>query len=162
GGGSMLIRGQTSIKASNNPLLVVDGVIFRGGITDINPSDIATIDILKDASAAAVYGSQSASGVLIITTKRGTTGTPKVNASTKIGVASLTNVMRPFNAEEYLENRGIDTYQTYGDQPLYYYSNPNDLPAGVTLEEWMNLDATPSDDPIDMWLNRLRLTNTEK
>jgi len=162
GGGSMEIRGQTSIKASNDPLLVVDGVIYRGVITDINPSDIATIDILKDASAAAVYGAQSASGVLIITTKRGTAGTPKVNASTKLGVVSLTNMMRPFNAEEYLENRGVDTYQTYGDKPLYYYSNPNDLPTGVSLEDWKNLDATTSDDPVDMWLNRLRLTNTEK
>lgn len=58
----MLIRGEKSINASNSPLIVLDGVIFNGDLVDINPSDIETIDILKDGSSAAVYGSRAASG----------------------------------------------------------------------------------------------------
>lgn len=163
GGGSMGIRGQNSLKASDNPLLVVDGVIFSGVISDINPQDIQTIDILKDASSAAIYGSRSASGVLIITTKRGTVGKPSINFSTKIGITpGFTKTMRPYNAEEYLVNRGINAYQTYGNKPLYYWTNPDHLPNGVTLEEWKNLESNPSNDPVDMWLNRLNMTNIEK
>jgi TonB-dependent starch-binding outer membrane protein SusC len=65
------IRGTTSISGSQDPLIVVDGVIFRGNMIDINPNDIESIDILKDASSAAIYGSQATNGVIIITTKAG-------------------------------------------------------------------------------------------
>ncbi|MDR2121199.1 MAG: TonB-dependent receptor [Tannerella sp.] len=71
---SMLIRGQKSISGSNDPLVVVDGVIFMGSINDLNPNDIATYDVLKDATSAAVYGSRSANGVIMITTKKGRAG----------------------------------------------------------------------------------------
>lgn len=76
---SMQVRGQNSISGSNDPLLVVDGVIFMGSINDINPNDIASYDVLKDATSAAVYGSRSANGVIIITTKKGRTGKPIIN-----------------------------------------------------------------------------------
>ena len=66
---SISIRGRNSISGSTSPLVVLDGVIFRGNITDINPSDIESIDVLKDASSTAIYGSQAANGVLMITTK---------------------------------------------------------------------------------------------
>ena len=75
---SMQMRGQKSISGSNDPLIVVDGVIFMGSINDINPNDIASYDVLKDATSAAAYGSRSANGVIIITTKRGKTGKPVV------------------------------------------------------------------------------------
>jgi len=68
---SISIRGRTSISGSQSPLIVVDGVIFRGSMIDINPNDIESIDILKDASSSAIYGSQSTNGVIIITTKTG-------------------------------------------------------------------------------------------
>ena len=68
---SISIRGTTSISGSQSPLIVVDGVIFRGNLIDINPNDIKSVDILKDASSAAIYGSQATNGVLIITTKSG-------------------------------------------------------------------------------------------
>ncbi len=68
---SISIRGTTSISGNQNPLIVVDGVIFRGNLIDINPNDIESIDILKDASSAAIYGSQATNGVIIITTKSG-------------------------------------------------------------------------------------------
>ncbi|WP_234998004.1 carboxypeptidase-like regulatory domain-containing protein, partial [Parabacteroides sp. Marseille-P3160] len=66
---SMQLRGQKSISGSNDPLIVVDGVIFMGSLSNINPNDIASYDILKDATSAAAYGSRSANGVIIITTK---------------------------------------------------------------------------------------------
>ena len=70
------IRGQRSLSASNDPLIVLDGIPFMGSISDINPADIKSMDILKDASATAIYGSRGANGVIIITTVKGTQGTP--------------------------------------------------------------------------------------
>lgn len=83
--GSIQIRGLNSISASNEPLIVVDGIPYAGNIRDINPNDIASVEILKDASAAAIYGSRAASGVVLITTKRGKSGTViEFNASWSI------------------------------------------------------------------------------
>jgi len=80
---SMIMRGQKSISGSNDPLIVVDGVIYLGSIGDINPNDIASYDVLKDATSAAAYGSRSANGVIIITTKKGHSQKPIItlNAS---------------------------------------------------------------------------------
>ena len=70
------IRGQRSLSASNDPLIVLDGIPFMGQLSDINPTDIKSMDILKDASATAIYGSRGANGVIIITTVKGSMGTP--------------------------------------------------------------------------------------
>ena len=70
------IRGQRSLSASNDPLIVLDGIPFMGQLSDINPTDIKSMDILKDASATAIYGSRGANGVIIITTTKGAMGTP--------------------------------------------------------------------------------------
>ena len=70
------IRGQRSLSASNDPLIVLDGIPFMGQLSDINPSDIKSMDILKDASATAIYGSRGANGVIIITTVKGAQGAP--------------------------------------------------------------------------------------
>ena len=70
------IRGQRSLTASNDPLIVLDGIPFMGQLSDINPTDIKSMDILKDASATAIYGSRGANGVIIITTVKGSQGTP--------------------------------------------------------------------------------------
>lgn len=79
------IRGFGSINASNNPLIVVDGFPFDGGLSDINPGEIENITVLKDASASALYGSRAANGVIMITTKRGRSGTLSVNFRTNHG-----------------------------------------------------------------------------
>ena len=71
GGSSLEVRGPTSLSAGTSPLIVLDGVIYQGSLSDINPNDIESIDILKDASSAAVFGSKAASGVILVTTKRG-------------------------------------------------------------------------------------------
>ena len=70
------IRGQRSLTASNDPLIVLDGIPFMGQLSDINPTDIKSMDILKDASATAIYGSRGANGVILITTEKGSMGLP--------------------------------------------------------------------------------------
>jgi TonB-linked SusC/RagA family outer membrane protein len=76
---SVRVRGQRSISGSNDPLILLDGVIYLGSISDINPNDIASFDILKDAVSAATYGSRSANGIIAITTKKGKSGKPVIN-----------------------------------------------------------------------------------
>lgn len=161
GGGSLEVRGPTSLAANNSPLIVLDGVIYNGSIGDINPNDIESIDILKDASSAAIFGARSASGVLIVTTKRGKTSKPTINFSTKIGVAGITHHMRPQSPEEYLQSRGDYWADVNQDKPDYYYTNPNELPSSLSLEEWKNYDTTPSDDPVQIWFDRMGMTQVE-
>lgn len=77
---SVLLRGHRSIAGSNSPLYIIDGAI-NDHIEDLNPNDVASMEVLKDASATAIYGSRGANGVIIVTTKKGQTGAPKVSAS---------------------------------------------------------------------------------
>ncbi len=99
---SMLIRGQNSINGSNNPLIVLDGVIYMGSINDINPNDIASFDILKDAVSSAVYGSRSANGVIAITTKKGKIGKPVITFNTSVGIQSWQNEPVLMRGEEWI------------------------------------------------------------
>ncbi|MDR1224506.1 MAG: TonB-dependent receptor [Tannerella sp.] len=101
---SMQIRGQKSISGSNDPLLVVDGVIYLGNINDINPNDIASFDILKDATSAAAYGSRSANGVIIITTKKGRTAKPVITLNASGSMQSWNNRPELMNGERWLES----------------------------------------------------------
>lgn len=91
GASDISIRGQTTLSATRTPLIVLDGIIFNGSLNDINVSDIEHIDVLKDASAAAVYGSRSANGVIIITTKKGSSEKPKITFNAYYGVQFQTN-----------------------------------------------------------------------
>lgn len=90
-GGAVVVRGKTSINGSNKPLWVVDGVIVGDGVGQLNPADIETMTILKDAASTAIYGSQGANGVIVVTTKNGKTGKMTVNASAKVGFSRLNN-----------------------------------------------------------------------
>ena len=85
GGGDLQIRGRSSINAGTTPLIVVDGVIYPGALSDINPNDISTIDVLKDATSAAVFGAKSASGVVIITTKKGSRKGAQITLNSNFG-----------------------------------------------------------------------------
>lgn len=85
---SIRIRGFGSINASNSPLYVVDGIPYDGNLNSINPSDIATMSVLKDASASALYGARGANGVVIITTKKGSEGEPEINFKATFGSSS--------------------------------------------------------------------------
>ncbi len=120
---SLSIRGQTSLSASDRPLVVRDGIIYNGDIADINISDVESVDILKDASSAAVYGSRSANGVMLITTKKGKSETPSVSFNMSYGFQDMANnPMRVMNGNEYAI-RNVDYYY---QQDLYtwYKTNP--------------------------------------
>ena len=99
---SMLIRGQNSISGSNDPLIVLDGVIFLGSLGDINPNDIASFDVLKDAVSAAAYGSRSANGVIAITTKKGLIGKPIISFKASTGVQTWQNKPVMMKGEEWI------------------------------------------------------------
>ena len=96
------IRGQNSINGSNTPLIVLDGVIYLGSISDINPNDIASYDVLKDAVSAAAYGSRSANGVIAITTKKGKSGKPVITFNTSTGFQTWQNQPVMMKAAEWL------------------------------------------------------------
>lgn len=99
-GFSVRVRGTNSINASSEPLYVVDGVPTND-TRSINPSDIDAITVLKDASSAAIYGAQGANGVVLITTKRGTTSKPTVSIDTYTGFSQAWNTLPVLNGEQY-------------------------------------------------------------
>ncbi|WP_124979260.1 SusC/RagA family TonB-linked outer membrane protein [Nonlabens xiamenensis] len=110
-GFSIRIRGTNSINAGSEPLYVVDGVPTTD-TRSINPSDVDTITILKDASSTAIYGAQGANGVVLITTKRGTTAKPKVSLDMYAGVSQVWNTLEVLNGEQYrdlMEELGLTT-----------------------------------------------------
>lgn len=110
------IRGTRSLNADNDPLIVLDGIPFAGKLSDINPNDIKSLDILKDASSTAIYGSRGANGVIMVTTFKGTVGQkPRVSYNGYYGVKSLYNRYPMMNGEELYQLRkdaGIYTEQT--------------------------------------------------
>ncbi|MGQ1787157.1 MULTISPECIES: TonB-dependent receptor [unclassified Saccharicrinis] len=100
---SMLIRGQNSISGTNDPLIVLDGVVYLGSLSDINPNDIASYDILKDAVSAAVYGSRSANGVIAITTKRGSSKKPVITLNTSTSLQTWQDRPVMMNGEQWID-----------------------------------------------------------
>ena len=88
---AIVIRGKSTVNGSTAPLWVIDGVIVGSGTTDMNPADIESITVLKDAASTAIYGSQGTNGVIVVTTKKGRAGTPVVNFSAQGGVNTLHN-----------------------------------------------------------------------
>ncbi len=112
-GSNIRIRGTGSINSSNEPIYVIDGVIISQDannmnsnvMASINPSDIVSIDILKDASATAIYGSRASNGVIIITTRRGEAGSAVINFNTNIGLQELPKRLDMLNLSQYAQHR---------------------------------------------------------
>ncbi|NJO68577.1 MAG: TonB-dependent receptor plug domain-containing protein [Bacteroidetes bacterium] len=114
---SVRIRGNSSVQGGNDPLYVVDGMLIQsnsidrladggGGsnpLTDINPSDIESVQILKDAAATSIYGARASNGVVLITTKRGKTGAPTIKASYYYGMQEITKTIPQINAPQFRE-----------------------------------------------------------
>jgi TonB-linked SusC/RagA family outer membrane protein len=98
---SILIGGRNSITAATRPLIIFDGVPFTGGFSDINPEDIQSIEILKDASAVAIYGSRGSNGVIIITGKSGKKGKMKVNLDISYGTQEIANKPNLLSANDF-------------------------------------------------------------
>lgn len=100
---SIRVRGSGSITASNEPLYVVDGFpLMDGNISDLNPSDIESMEILKDASSTAIYGSRGANGVVMITTKKGKSGTKNLSVNTSVGVQMPGRLANLISGEDFI------------------------------------------------------------
>ena len=121
---SITIRGNRSINANNGPLYIVDGIQY-GNYQDINPSDIQSFEVLKDASSTAIYGSRGANGVIIITTKSGIVGTPKISLSLYNGNSEVTGYPSPMNAQQFADlkrqaNRTLGRWKSNADDALIF------------------------------------------
>ena len=118
--GAVYIRGQRSLNASSNPLYVVDGIpMLNGGLESFNPNDIESIEVLKDASATAIYGSRGANGVVLVTTKKGKEGTLNVSYAGSVTVEKLVDNATWMTSGEYIDWR----------RNAYYNLNPNSYPS---------------------------------
>jgi TonB-linked SusC/RagA family outer membrane protein len=113
----IMIRGRNSIAANNAPLVVVDGIPYGGNLADLNPADIESIEVLKDGSAAAIYGSRGSNGVILITTKQGIEGPPTISYDGYFSVQEFTNMPK------------------YLDGPGFYDFKNERLVSGVTASE---------------------------
>jgi TonB-linked SusC/RagA family outer membrane protein len=170
---SLLVRGKSNFgtNSSSSPLIVLNGVIYGGQLADINPNDIATIDVLKDASASAIYGAQSSNGVVIITTKKGKMGKPIITYNGNIGMNRVTNFPHLLNGNEFVAWRqDVRWSQANFDSSIattpagpisrkYKFTNPADLPAGTPVAAWLALGGNAREtNPTDLtsaWLSRL-------
>ena len=162
GGGSIQLRGQNSVYTDgdhNAPLIVLDGMVFYGELSEINPNDISQIDVLKDASSTAIYGAKAACGVIIITTKKGKVGKPVINISTSLGLDTKSDFRSVYDAMGYMKFRedwyktttlGFDekgnySYYAIGDKGVGYYDSPDNLlQYGMNIDQWKAL-STSSD-----------------
>ena len=137
--GTIRIRGYRSISAGNEPLYVVDGVpLQNGGIESINPADIKSIDILKDASSTAIYGSRGANGVIIVTTNRGEQGATRINYKGSFTFETIDDKSPAMTASEYITWR---RWAYYNSAPTKY--SPGDQP---TMEQDKKFFAPSGDD----------------
>ena len=139
---SVRVRGASSITAGNEPLYVIDGVpLIRGdlslldigqtqgidALSDLNPNEIESIEVLKDASAAAIYGSRASNGVVLISTKRGrATGSPEIRVQTYYGTQQAWRMPRFLNATEYVEVQNEALANDLGEDYAQYYGFDND------------------------------------
>jgi TonB-linked SusC/RagA family outer membrane protein len=120
------IRGQNTLNGNQSVLIIVDGIQYTQSLSSINPDDIASIDVLKDASSTAVYGAQAANGVLLITTRRGRNNQkPRITLSTSYSSQRPSENLRPMNLDEYLNNIKEAYWNLSYLGPDYTQPNPN-------------------------------------
>lgn len=141
--GGIKIRGVRSLTANQNPLIVLDGMVLQTGTIDaVNTNDIEAIDILKDASATAVYGSRGANGVILITTKRGKSGSVSVNYSGSVTIEKLHDVTEYMDAGEWIEYARLAKINigTYGGGKVTTPSYAADKATwGSVAASWANI-----------------------
>lgn len=141
---SISIRGTNTLSGNKNVLIVLDGIIYNSSLSSINPNDIASIDVLKDASATAVYGAQAANGVLLITSKKGKEGQAKVSFSSAYSTSNPTKNLRPMNRKEYFDYTKKLWYDKAFIGPDYTTPNP-DFRMSDYMPDIVMLDNTQSD-----------------
>lgn len=142
-GSSIQIRGISSLNGTNEPIYVIDGVIISGetgsntsnALATINPNDIESLEILKDASATAIYGAQGANGVIMITMKKGKEGATKVSFNTYYGYQELPRKVKMMNLQQYAEH--FNALQTVIDPSKIKdkFSNPSTLSKGTDWQD---------------------------
>ncbi|MDR0394756.1 MAG: TonB-dependent receptor [Tannerella sp.] len=136
--GTVRVRGVRSITASNSPLYVVDGVVLSaGGIETLNPRDIESINVLKDASSTAIYGSRGANGVILVTTKRGKTGAFNLNYAGTVTFENIRDLQPSMNAEEYI------TWRRWA----YHNATPDSFSPGNQPSREQDMTVFNSSDP---------------
>ena len=168
----VMIRGNRSLKATNDPLYVVDGVPLVVGLSEISQSDIESIDILKDASATAIYGSRGANGVVLITTKKGKSGKAVVDYNGYYGVENQAKKLELFNGPEWVDflREAYRTTNVYPAVPTYAkdilmmpVGQEND-PKGITSQIQNAYDADGSWHPERLvstdWMGEVMRTGT--
>lgn len=126
------IRGTRSLTASNDPLIVLDAIPFAGNISDINPNEIKSIDILKDASATAIYGSRGANGVILVTTNRGQKG-----QQAKFTYNGYYGVSQVFSKVDMMDGEQFAAMRAYANMPAYVNNTADEI-AG-TNTDWQDL-----------------------
>ncbi len=133
------IRGERSIKAGNDALVVVDGVPFAGSLNDINNDDIQSVSILKDASSTAIYGSRGANGVVLITTKRGSKGKTQVSYNGYYGVVSAISDFKVMNSEQFIK---LKQWAQYNANPAKYtgVDDPELMKLGIVFRDQDEMD----------------------
>lgn len=142
---SIVVRGKSSINNSNEPLWVIDGIPTSSDARDLNPADIEKIDVLKDASATAIYGSRGANGVVIVTTKRGKEGHFSINYDGYYGVRLASHLPDMMNGDEYVKFR-TELFKNQGR------STDRSNAEFFTPEEWERIDNKDYTDWIDLTL----------
>ena len=167
--GALLVRGQRSLAANNAPLLVVDGVVFYGSLYELNKNDIESIDVLKDASSAAVYGSKSANGVIIITTKKGKSGKPTVRLDANVGFVTRANDRKVYDADGFLQFRSdlFNSTSKFETPAKYMKPTQENLDKyGITIDEWRAYGGASqlegSEGDTDIWMTRIGLYQRER
>ncbi|QKJ28560.1 TonB-dependent receptor [Mucilaginibacter mali] len=118
------VRGASTLNGNTTVLIILDGIQYNGDLQSINPDDIATIDVLKDASATAVYGAQAANGVILITTKKGKQGKTRVTASSSYATQTPTQNLKPLDPDAYQEHVRMLYYQQAYLAPDYTTPDP--------------------------------------
>lgn len=142
--GKVTIRGVRSLTASNEPLYVVDGIpLISGGIDNLNPNDIESVDVLKDASATAIYGSRGANGVVIVSTKKGKTGKFTLSLNSNFTTETLQNRSQLMDAAQYIEYR----------RWAKYYSNPTVFPRGDQPTQANDFSIFLGGSDVNAWAN---------
>lgn len=159
-GAKVRVRGTTSINKSSDPLYVIDGIISSSGLDGVNPLDIQSMEVLKDASSTAIYGSRGANGVILITTRNGQEGRARITLDAKVGLSTVRKDYNLLNAYEYaLALNDIRGSQTISPSDLEAYKNGTkgidwvDLMTRTALTQDYNLGISGGSDKIKYLLS---------
>lgn len=141
-GYSITIRGENTINNSTEPLIVIDGLI-GGDLNNLNPNDIQTMDVLKDASSTAIYGARGANGVVIVTTKKGLSGKPRVNYDSYVGVKVPAHLPKLMNTEQFYKAIYTDRILEGSTGATFTAAETANIKNGQTTD-WVDLITDPA------------------